>query len=307
MFAQENDYMVPFSPDRPSAAPANSIPEDPSSGTSEVTAMTSEIARVLAAGVEIGEASTAATPGPTGTTASTPDVSPVAGGGGGSGGGALLAEVPGMKEFCFSDDDDTEGEEIRDKERDTTKLTDDVIGVSDDDQAEKEQCDSNSTPAVGGGADSVEKGAVVDGREEGQKQARLRRRRGQRTKDGDHGDGSEDLSSGSDNGGGSESAAERKRRRDHLEVLLNPLGLPHGGRHEDDSSDGNRTPPPGGIRGVVDSACATPAPGAWAAPDFVFSSDDDLDIEFSASERSLERSVERSWSRSPNTEKEASK
>lgn len=305
--------MVPFSPGRPSAAPANGGAEDPTSGTSGVaTAVGSEIAHVPAPGDEVGETSTAASPGPADTTASTPPGVPSVAGGGGGGSGS------GMKEFCFSDDDDddevTEGEELRDKVRDTI----DPKGDSSNSarayggQAEKEQGNGSRTRSVpGGGADSIAKSAGVGAREEGQERTHLGRRRRQRSKGDD--DGSEDLSSGSDNdgegdiGGGSESAAEHKRRQDHLEALLNPLGLSRGGRHEGDSSDGNCTPPPGGKPGVVDSACATPAPGAWAAPDFGFSSDDDFDIELSSSERSLERSVERSWSRSPEIEKGASK
>lgn len=297
VFAQGNDFMVPFSPDRPSTAPADGGAENPTMGTSEVTAVTSDIAHVLALNVEIGEASTAAKPSPTGTTASTPGDSSVAGGVGGSG--------SGMKEFCFSDDDDTEGEELQDKELDNIKPKGDSgSGGMDDGQGENERGESKPTGAAGTTADSIAKIVGGDGTEEGQKQAQPGRGRRQRTKDGGGGDGSDDLSSGSDNGGGSVSVGEGKRRQDHLEALLNPLGLPQGGRTEGDGSGGNRTPPAAGKRGTVDSACATPAPGACVAPDFGFSSDDDFDIEFSASERSLERSVERSWSRSPRAKEE---
>lgn len=65
------------------------------------------------------------------------------------------------------------------------------------------------------------------------------------------------------------------------------------------SEVGNRTLSPGGKRGVVGSTCATPAPGTWDAPDFGFSSDDDLDIDLSASERSSDRFLEQSLSKSP--------
>ena len=298
--AQGNDYMVPFSPDRSVAAPPNGGPEDPTRGTSEVTTVTSEIAPVPATNVEIGEANEAAEPGPTG--ASTPGDSSVADGVGGS--------ISGMKEFCFSeDDDDTEGEEqLCDKDLDSVKPKGHSGGEGlDDGQAKSEQGERKPSGAAGPTSGSTEKSTEVGGREEKQKRARSGRRRRQRPKDGDSGsNGPDDLSSDSDSdsGVGSESAAERKRRQDHIEALLNPLGLPHGGRKEGVESNGNRTPPTGGKRGIVDSACATPAPGAWAAPNFGFSSDDDFDIEFSASERSLERSVERSWSRSPRIEED---
>ena len=62
--------------------------------------------------------------------------------------------------------------------------------------------------------------------------------------------------------------------------------------------DANRTISPGGKREVAGSACATPAPRTWDAPDFGFSSDEDLDMDFSASEKSSHRSLERSRSRS---------
>lgn len=275
--------MVPFSPDRPSAAPANGDQKEPTSGATGTAAATTEIAHVAA---------------------SSPGVSSMAGGGGGS-----SSEV---KEFCFSEDDDTVGEELRDHGRETIKPSGDGSGaVVDSGQAENAQGDGNPTgAAAGGGTDSITKSARVGGREEEeeQKQAHPRRRRRQRTKDGGSGDGSEDLSSASDSdsnyGGRNGSAAEQKRRQDHVEALLNPLGLPHGGLNEGDDSDGNRTPSTGPKRRVVDSACATPAPGLWAAPDFGFSSDDDFDIELSVSEKSLERSVERSWSKSPNIEED---
>lgn len=317
VFAQGNDFMVPFSPDRPSAELANGSPEASRSRSTGVTAVTSEIAHVSAADVETGAANTVATPGPTGTPASTPSVSSAAAGVDGGGSGAVDAEMPGMTElekFCFSDDDDTEGEEAPDKERDTIKPKGGSDGGVDDGRAEIERGDSRSKPAsaVAGGADSIVKSAGGGGKGEGQKeQAHARRPRRQRTKDGGDSDGSEDLSSGSGSGSGrgdeSESAAERRRRQDHLDVLLNPVGLPHDERNEGDGSDGNLTPPPGRRRGIVDSACATPAAGVWAAPDFGFSSDEDLDIELSSSEQSLERSVESSWSRSPSIDKEPSK
>lgn len=315
--SQGDDYMVPFSPARsPAASPNDSPKQPPNSGTPGVT-MASEKAEtaVVAVAGGVGEASTAGTPAPTGTTALTPDISPTGAARGGGGGGIFLDGMPATKPFIFSDDDESEEEEVGGTGRGTTmhEGSDQQTGNTksnggggsvDGGEVEKEQSGSDATSA-GGGSDTaaIVKGAGSGGgREERRKQGghRVRRRR---SKGNSNNDKPGDQNSSSDNveDGESEPADEHTRRRDRREALLNPLGLPQGMQFDDggvdDSDDGNRTSPPGEKRGVVDSACATPAPGAWAAPDFGFSSDDDLDIEFSAS------SVERSGSGSSTIEK----
>lgn len=343
--AQGDDYMVPFSPARSSAASLKDSPRTPpNSGVpgDEVTVLAKEDTPVVAVAGEVGEADPkeeeAAAPT---QTALTPDLSPTgAAGGGGSGGGVLLDGVTSTKEFVFSDDDESEEDDLGGRGRGTTrsegwdqydsnaKLNGGGGGGSaDGGDVEKEETGSDT---AAGAEDSdtaaTAKGVGIGGSREEEKRKKRDRHRGRRRHSKSSNNDKTDYhrsssgssgSSGSDDDDGEKNKPvdERTRRRSsQREALLNPLGVPQGvqfdddgsgggdGGGEDDGSDGgNLTPPParGKQRGVVGSACATPAPGAWAAPDFEFSSDDDLDIKFSSSEPSPGRSIERSLSRSP--------
>lgn len=295
--------MVPFSPDRPSAASdvVASPDEKRPSGDSGVTTRTpQEIEPAPEAVVgDVGQSSTADTPTPPASTAGSP--AKHAAGGGGSRSGSLLAEWATINEFVFSDEDEDEAEQTGGAGRGTTTperssqqhatSVDDPKGINDDDAGVDE---GDTTCAKGASGDKRASGGRKDGRDPVGHQRERPRAKGGITKE-----AFDDWSSSSDDDGNDDSRRKEPgnggtHRRDRHEALLNPLGVAQGDRPDGSGGDGSddeaRSPPiPGGRRGVVDSACAIPAPGAWSAPDFGFSSDDDLDIEFSASERSLER------------------
>lgn len=338
--SQGDDYMVPFSPARPSAAsPKDSPQTPPNSGTPGDNVMVSakEDTPVVAVDGGVEDASPKEdTAAPAQTAALTPDVSPTgAAGGGGGGGGVLLDGVPSTKEFMFSDDDESEDDELGGRGRGTTrpeesnqhdgdtKINNGGGGSVDGGEVEKEETRSDNTAsAEESDTAATAKGAGSGGSREEEKRKRDGRRgRRRRSKSSSNSNNdksdyhSRSGSSGSDDDDCEKSKPvdERTRHRSSRReaLLLNPLSVPKGVQFDDggvgadysgdNSSDGgNLTPPPGrGKRGVMDSACATPAPDAWAAPDFGFSSDDDLDIKFSSSEPSPGRSVERSLSSSP--------
>ncbi|CAM9870317.1 unnamed protein product [Ectocarpus sp. 4 AP-2014] len=296
------DFMVPFSPDRPSAASdvAASPDEKRSSGDSGVTTRTSQEIEPAPEAVvgDVGQSSAADTPPPPASTAGSP--AKHAAGGGGSRSGSRLAEWATINEIVFSDDDEDEAEKNGGAGRDTTTpkrssqqhaiSVDDPKGIDDD--AGVDECDSAC--AKGASGDERASGGRKDGRDPFGHQGKRPHAKGSIAKE-----SFDDWSSSSDDDGNDEPWRKEPgnggtHRRDRHEALLNPLGVAQGERPNGSGGEGSddeerSTPNPGGRRGVLDSACATPAPGAWSAPDFGFSSDDDLDIEFSASERSLER------------------
>ncbi|CAN0039627.1 unnamed protein product, partial [Scytosiphon promiscuus] len=265
------DFMVPFSPDRstvasdPAESPKGCRKKQSHAEMSKVTVTTSEkVDTETAAADEEGETGELVAPAAhAGGTASALEIAatrPEGSGGGNE--GLRLEEGSALKEFCFSDDDEEEEEEKPGG-----------AGRGEFDEGQSGSCSPRSpTRGDGGEKDRTPVGS----------RQRRQRSKGKDRGSGGHGSSSSDDSL-SDDHSVSESAGEATRRRDRREALLNPLR----------SVPGRRTPPSGGERGVVDSAGATPAAGTWAAPDFAFSSDDDLDIEFSASERSVERPVER--------------
>ncbi|CAM9219919.1 unnamed protein product [Hapterophycus canaliculatus] len=293
-----DEFMVPFSPDRPSVA--GDLPESPdgslrkpSRGGMSGVAVTSP-EKVDPADVTMvggGEAGAAATPAA--NAGSAPSALGVASTRAedvrwDSSGGVRLAARSVLKEFCFSDDDEDEEEEPGGTGRGTA-----VPEYSSQRTQPAATRPENDSKTDGGSRDfdpddfdEEQSGSVSAGRARERNQVGSGQRK-QRTK-GDEGssdDSFKDIDSGRESGG------EPARRRARQEARLNPLG----------SLPSHRTPIPGGKPGVVNSASATPVAGTWAAPDFAFSSDDDLDIEFSASERSLERPVERRSPSSPVT------
>lgn len=293
--------MVPFSPDRPSAASdvAASPDEKRPSGESGVTSMTPPETEPPPEAVvgDVGQSSAADTPTPP---ASTTGSAAKHGGGGGSRSGSLLAEWATINEFIFSDDDEDEAGKTGGAGRGTTTperssqqhatSVDDPKGINN----EPGVGEGESTCAKGASGDERASGGRKDGRDPVGHQGERPRDKGGITKEAFDDWSSSSSDDGNDSPRRKEPGNEGTRHRDRHEALLNPRGLAQGeqpgGSGGDGSDDEVRSPPnPGGRRGVVDSACATPAPGAWSAPDFGFSSDDDLDIEFSASERSLER------------------
>ncbi|CAM9858370.1 unnamed protein product [Ectocarpus sp. 12 AP-2014] len=293
------DFMVPFSPDRPSAASdvAASPDEKRSSGDSGVTTRTpQEIGPAPEAVVgDVGQSSAADTPTPPTSTAAKH-----AAGGGSSRSGSLIAEWATINEFVFSDDDEDEAGKNGGAGRGTTTperssqqnatSVDDPKGIDDDAGVDE----GDSACAEGASGDERASGGRKDGRDPVGHQEKRPHAKGGITKE-----SFDDLSSSSDDDGNDDPRRKEPgnggtHRRDRREALLNPPGVAQGERPNGSGGEGSgdeerSTPTPGGRRGVVDSACATPAPGAWSAPDFGFSSDDDLDIELSASERSLER------------------
>ncbi|CAM9502050.1 unnamed protein product [Ectocarpus sp. 6 AP-2014] len=297
------DFMVPFSPDRPSAASdvAASPDERGPNGDSGVTTRTpQEIEPALGAVVgDVGQSSAADTPTPPAST--TGSAAKHAAGGGGSRSGSLLAEWATVNEFIFSDDDEDEAEKNggaghgtttpeRSSQQHATSV-DDPKGIDDDAGVDE----GGSTCTKGASGDERASGGRKDGRDPVGHQGERPRAKGGITKK-----AFDDWSSSSSDDDGNDDPRRKEpgnggtHRRDRDEALLNPLGVAQGERPNGSGGEGSddeerSTPTPGGRRGVVDSACATPAPGAWSAPDFGFSSDDDLDIEFSASERSVER------------------
>lgn len=312
--AQEGDFMVPFSPDRPSVASdlaesPDGIPKKQSrggmSGANATSPQEADPLEVALAAGEVGEASAAAKPAAhAGGTAPALEVASTgAQDSGGESGGVRLAAGSAVKEFCFSDDDEEE-EEARGGEDSgaampgvssqhttpaTTRAVDD--DYADDSGEDFDQDDSEKEQ--GGKAGGSTRGG--DGREREPNKGGGRQRR-QRTKGDDHKTDDRDSSgddSLDDDASGGPSTGERARRRDYQEALLNPLGSLHG----------HLASLPGQKHGARDSAGAPSTTATWAAPDFAFSSDDDFDIELSASERSLERPDERRSPGSPRTER----
>lgn len=317
--------MVPFSPARSSAASPNGSPNPPPNSGAPAdadVASEQEDTPVVAVAGGIGEASTTAeTPAPTRTTGLTPDLSPTGAAGSGGGGGVLLDGVPSTKGFIFSDDDESEEDKLdgpgrrttrpegSDQHDDTTRLNSGGGRSTDKGEAEKEHTGSGAI-AIAEESDTAataqdkDSGGSKD--EERKQNGRRGRRRHSKSSNSNNNEshGHSSSSGGEDDDEKSECDAERTFRRSRREGLLNPLGSPQrvhlNGDGGDDGNDGRSlTPPPRGKREVANSACATPAPGAWAAPDFGFSSDDDLDMELSASGELLEEHVDRSSSSSP--------
>lgn len=303
MHAQGEDYMVPFSPDRPSAASdvAASPDEKRPSGESGVTTMTPQEVEPPPEAVvgDVEQSSATDTPTPP---ASTTGSAAKHAGGGGIRSGSLLAEWATVNEFIFSDDDEDEAEENAGAGRGTTTperssqqrpaSVDDPKGIIDGAGVDE----GDSTCAKGTSGDERASGGRKDGRDPVGREGERPRAKGGITKEAfdEWSSSSSSSDDGNDDPRRKEPVNGGTHSRDRHEALMNSPGFAQGERPDGSGGDGNddealSPPTPEGGRGVVGSACATPAPGAWSAPDFGFSSDDDLDIEFSASERSLER------------------
>lgn len=300
--AQENDYMVPFSPDRVSAVsdPAAASPQatisalEASAGGSRES-IPHDKRGVTAETKAVGDGEVGAT---TMTTlAPAVALSAPAMASQGVGGGNDSQSAVSVKEFCFSDDDDDEvigkdgGNMAEESSKDTTPVR---------------QTGKNNT-TIGGGAGEGEgergvggdlsESGITDKEKEKNAQSRGGRRNSHRR--------STNVDSSAqreDDNSDDKEAVERGRGS---EVLLDSLRLQGTGAGKGDtaSSGGEKEKGEGkggegeergkAGEGIVATTGPTPGPGTWAPPDFGFSSDDDLDLDLSISDSSSRSAEER--------------